>query len=138
MNPFEKNIIKEYKYWVVNLHNNQGYLGRCVVWCKRENASELMDVSQEEKEELFFILAELRDAVNKSFQPDWFNYCFLGNIVRHLHCHLIPRYEKERKFGEVTFKDKRWGQNYRTDENFKISERLFEKIKDAIKKNLEK
>lgn len=29
---FSKNLVKGYKYWEIYVHENQGYLGRCVVW----------------------------------------------------------------------------------------------------------
>jgi hypothetical protein len=30
--------IKEYKYWTIFIHQNQGYLERCVIWRNRKNA----------------------------------------------------------------------------------------------------
>jgi len=54
-------------------------LGRCVIWCKREDALDLTDATPEEQSELFLILRDLKEATKKAFQPDWFNYSFLGN-----------------------------------------------------------
>ena len=54
-------------------------MGRCVVWCKREDALDLTDVTPEEQSELFLVLRNLKEATKKVFQPDWFNYSFLGN-----------------------------------------------------------
>ncbi len=73
---FSKLLVKDYKYWLVNVHENQGCLGRCVVWCKRSNALDLADATKEEREELFKILKELRKACESLFQSDWFNYAF--------------------------------------------------------------
>jgi len=28
----------EYKYWEIYIHKNQGYLGRCIVWCKTDHS----------------------------------------------------------------------------------------------------
>ena len=88
------------------------------------------------KKELFVIINELRKAITKSFKPDWFNYSFLGNATRHLHCHFIPRYSTTKKFVGITFTDKLYSHNYRTDNNFKISAEILEKIKLEIKENL--
>ena len=126
-------LIKEYKYWLVNIHENQSYLGRCVVWCKRAGALDLTEATPEEQVELFIILTDLRRAVEKCFNPDWINYAFLGNEVRHLHGHLIPRYEKQKVFEGVTFTDERYGHNYITNHNFVISEDILKKIKTMIK-----
>ena len=129
-------IIKDYKYWTVSLHGNQGYLGRCVIYCKRENAEDLSEATPEEREELFQIINELKSAATKLFQPDWFNYAFLGNIVRHLHGHFLPRYEHPREYTGVTFEDKLWGKNYQTDKDFETPDEVARQIVEAYKKEL--
>ncbi|MDD5433665.1 MAG: HIT domain-containing protein [Candidatus Pacebacteria bacterium] len=133
---FSKNKIKDYNYWEVYVHENQSYLGRCVIWCKRENALDLTDATIEEQEELFIILKDLRQAIKKVFQTDWFNYSFLGNSVRHLHCHLVPRYQEEKVFNGITFKDELWGRNWREDHSFATSDILREQIKVKIQEVL--
>ncbi|MFA5051327.1 MAG: HIT domain-containing protein [Patescibacteria group bacterium] len=137
MDDFLKYKIRNYKYWCIYIHQNQGYLGRCIVWCNREGALDLTDATLEEREELFVILKDLRESLKNIFQPDWFNYSFLGNGTRHLHCHFIPRYASDRKFGGTIFKDEKWGHNYRTDHDFKISEELLEQIRFRIKEALD-
>ena len=129
---FSKLLIKEYTHWIVYVHENQGYLGRCIVWCKRENAQDLTDTTQEEQIELFFILDKLRKTLTKVFKPDWLNYAFLGNNIRHLHCHLIPRYATHKEFMGVKFEDKLYGHNYKTDKSFKTSDELLQSVRDSI------
>lgn len=126
-------LIKEYVYWDVSVHENQGYLGRCVVWCKRPDVLDLADATPEERDEFFAILAQLKAALSVAFQPDWFNYAFLGNGVRHLHCHVIPRYASEREFAGHVFKDDRYGHNYRTDHDFSVPEGIIEQIFDVLR-----
>jgi diadenosine tetraphosphate (Ap4A) HIT family hydrolase len=138
MEDFDKYKIKDYKYWQIFIHQNQGYLGRCVVWCKREDALDLTDANEEEQKELFLVLNELREAIKKVFQPDWFNYSFLGNETRHLHAHFVPRYAKPKVFGGITFEDKLWGHNYKTDHSFETPEPVLEKIKLLISEALTK
>ncbi len=130
---FSKNLIKEYKHWTIYVHHNQGYLGRCVVWCKRDNALDLADATSDEQIELFLVLHDLREAVKKVFQPDWFNYSFLGNETRHLHGHFIPRYAKPKIFMDIVFADKLYGHNYKTDHDFKTSLELLNKVRDELK-----
>jgi diadenosine tetraphosphate (Ap4A) HIT family hydrolase len=136
MDNFSKYKIKDYKYWSVYIFQSQNYLGRCVIWCKRENAIDLTEATDEERAELFFILNKMKEALKNIFRADWFNYAFLGNETKHLHCHFIPRYASERNFGGVVFKDERWGKNYKTNKGFVISDELLEKIKIKIKENL--
>jgi len=118
MTDYSKFLVKDYKYWLVNVHENQGYLGRCIVWCKREDALDLADATKAEQEELITILGELRETTKRAFQADWFNYAFLGNETHHLHGHFIPRYSSSRELGGITFTDERWGHNYTTDHDF--------------------
>jgi len=133
---FSKFLIKDYTYWSIYIYENQSYLGRCVLWCKREYALDLTEATLEEQEELFVVLSDLKNAVTKAFQPDWFNYAFLGNETRHLHCHFIPRYESSRDFMGTTFTDVFWGKNYKTDKEFSISQEVLEGIQEKIKETL--
>ncbi len=133
---FSKNLIKDYKYWAVYVHPNQGYLGRCVVWCKRENALDLADATPEEQLELFLILHDLRETAKKIFQPDWFNYSFLGNETQHLHVHFIPRYSKPKTFMDIVFEDRLYGHNYKTDHNFVTTEIVLNSVRDKLKSAL--
>jgi len=133
---FSKFLIKKYKYWEIYIHENQCYLGRCVVWCKRDNALDLTDATGAEQQELFLVLHELKKAMTKAFAPDWFNYAFLGNCTRHLHGHLIPRYTKSKTFMDVVFKDELYGHNYKTDHSFKITPEILKAVQQRIKKAL--
>jgi diadenosine tetraphosphate (Ap4A) HIT family hydrolase len=136
MSDFSKYLVKDYEYWHVGVHPNQGYLGRCAVWCKRADAVDLADATSEEQNELFIILKELREASTNLFKPDLFNYAFLGNITRHLHGHFIPRYSSSREFEGRAFTDDRWGQNYQTDKNFEVTLELWESVRQAYKEKL--
>lgn len=136
MEDFSKYKIKDYKHWSIFLHQNQGYLGRCVIWCNRDNALDLVDATPEEYQELFVVLKKLEATVKKAFQPNWLNYAFLGNETKHLHGHFIPRYAKPMKFEGVIFEDKLWGHNYKTDHGFACPSKVVEKIRLKIKEVL--
>ena len=131
-----ENLVKDYEYWTVYVHENQGYLGRCVVWCKRENALDITDATQEEQQELFKVLNDLSNASRKVFNPDWFNYAFLGNEVQHLHGHFIPRYATPRFLMGVSFEDMSYGHNYKTDHSFVTTQELMQKVRDELKRAL--
>lgn len=132
MEDFSKYKIKDYKHWSIFIHQNQGYLGRCIVWCNRENALDLVDATPEEQQELFIVVRELGNAIKEAFQPDWLNYSFLGNETRHLHGHFIPRYAKPKKFEEILFEDKLYGHNYKTDHSLTYPAEVIEKIRLKI------
>ncbi len=132
-----ENLVKAYRHWEIYVHENQGYLGRCIVWCKREDAIDLADATPNEQAELFLVLQDLRKAVAKLFQPDWFNYSFLGNEVRHLHGHLIPRYANPTTFMDRVFEDKLYGHNYQTDHSFQTPPELLIEVRERLKSVLE-
>ncbi|MDP2641460.1 MAG: HIT family protein [Candidatus Yanofskybacteria bacterium] len=92
--------IKEYRYWRVGLHPDQRYLGRSLIMLNR-HAEDLLEMTQEERGELFQILRMLTDALTKLFSPNKFNYASLGNEMPHLHLHVIPRYASPRQFEEI-------------------------------------
>lgn len=129
-------IINEYKYWTIYINENQGFLGRCIIWCKRKDALDLTDATPEEREELFVVLDKLKVAVSTLYSPDILNYAFLGNITYHLHGHFIPRYKTEREVDGVKFYDKLYGQNYRTDNSFVTSSKVLKTIQNDIKNTL--
>lgn len=134
---YEKFKIKDYKHWSLFLYKNQYYLGRVVVWAKREDAIDFISMTPEEREEFFSIGAEVVRVLSALFEPDLMNYASLGNVTKHLHIHVIPRYTSPREFGGITFIDANWGRNYAPyDTEFKVTEETLMRIKDAIKNKL--
>ncbi len=128
--------IREYRYWTVSLHPNQYYLGRCMIILNR-HAEDFFDIEKNELGEVFEIAKQLRNAVKELFDANMFNYASLGNIIRHVHLHFIPRYRKEVSFEGIVFEDKRWGDNYAPyDRDFRIPKGVLLKIKDEIKSKL--
>lgn len=134
---FEKLKIKEYEQWIVYLHQNQYYLGRMYIWSRRENALDFMEMNEEEKKELFKIGQELKKVLSLSFKPDLINYSILGNVAKHLHIHVIPRYSSNRTFDGIKFADRQWGKNYAPyNYDFKVPETTLLKIRETIKSAL--
>lgn len=138
MEDFSQYTIKDYSHWSVQIHLDQSYLGRCVIWCRRADAGDLADTTPDEQSELFEILKDVRTALSTVFQAEWFNYSFLGNETRHLHGHLLPRYSSPREFAGVTFTDERWGHNpYRgAKREFETTPATLEAIKARLKEAL--
>ena len=135
---FQRYKIKDYTYWTVFLHRNQCYLGRVYIWAKREDAIDFMEMTPEEREELFYVGQAVNKALGDLFQPDLMNYAALGNIETHLHLHVIPRYINHRIFDKVRFVDSRWGKNYAPyNYDFKIPEVTLLKLRNAIREKLD-
>lgn len=134
--PFADCLIKNYTYWGVYVFSNQGYLGRCVVWCLRDDALDLTDATPEEMEEFAVIITKLKVALEKEFAVDWMNYSFLGNADRHLHAHVVPRYASSRTLLGHTFTDERWGRNWRLDHDFVTPPEVLPEVKRRLQQYL--
>jgi diadenosine tetraphosphate (Ap4A) HIT family hydrolase len=61
-----------------------------VVW--QAHASELSDLSPDGRLELLDVLTRVEQVLRERLQPDKINLASLGNVVPHLHWHVIGRY----------------------------------------------
>jgi len=80
------------------LNRDQFFRGRVLVIYK----SHIEDLTQlTDKERALFIedLARVAAALKKAFNPPKLNYAILGNVVSHLHWHIIPRYKNDPNWG---------------------------------------
>ena len=128
--------IKDFKHWKLMLHEHQCYLGRSIIALKRHD-EDIFNCTTEELIELREISIKLRNTIKELWGADMFNYCSLGNGIRHVHLHLIPRYSNPVEFENVTFTDERWGKNYAPhNTEFKVSTEILTKIVDKIKNNV--
>jgi|SRR3989344_1901040 len=131
---YSKYIIKEYKFWSLQVNEDQSYLGRCVIWCKRENADDLAEITPGEQEELFKIIKNIKMVLHVAFEPDLINYTFLGNKTPHVHCHVIPRYKTPRELMGITFTDEKWGSNpYKGEYKSLIFSEVSEEVKQKLR-----
>jgi diadenosine tetraphosphate (Ap4A) HIT family hydrolase len=131
-------LLFEGEHWSVFLYRNQGYLGRSVVYLKTRAIEDPLDLTEAEREELWTeILPKLTGALNAAFQPDRINYAHLANRLHHVHWHIVPRYEQNRKreFAGHTFVDKRKGKIFRTKRN-KLPNSVFDEIHKQLKERL--
>ena len=93
-----------------------------------------MDISKEEHDELLDIKIRLRAALNELFSPDLFNYATFGNEAKHVHEHIIPRYNTSRVFNDTEFIDERRGHNCAPyDRSFTVSDETLIKMRDALR-----
>ncbi|HII71969.1 TPA: HIT family protein [Candidatus Woesearchaeota archaeon] len=100
--------LKEYTYWDLYLLESHSVLGWCAVALKR-HAEYFDDLTDKELIELKQVVSDCRSALDKAFHPDWFNVMQLGNMVRHIHFHLVPRYKDPREFEGRSFVDQDYG-----------------------------
>lgn len=82
------------------LFKEQSHPGRCVVAYK-DHVSELVDLTEEERNAFFADVARAARAIHAVFHPDKVNYGAYGDTGRHLHFHLVPKYRDGFEWGGV-------------------------------------
>ena len=83
--------------WRVLLVNDADYPGFCrVVW--NDHIREMTDLSPKDRADLMQVIWLVEETIRKVMQPDKINQASLGNMVPHLHWHIIPRYANDRNF----------------------------------------
>ena len=80
------------------LFKEQSKRGRCIVAYK-DHVSEIVDISDGERNLFFADVAHAAKAIHKVFSPDKLNYGAYGDTGCHLHIHLCPKYEGGDEWG---------------------------------------
>lgn len=73
------------------LQPSASFRGYCILVLKR-HAVELDDLTREERAALMEDIAQVAHAIRAVCEPTKLNYEILGNVVPHIHVHIIPRY----------------------------------------------
>ena len=71
------------------LFKEQSKPGRCIVAYK-DHVSEIVDISDEERNRFMADVTKAAKAIHKAFAPDKLNYGAYGDTGCHLHIHLVP------------------------------------------------
>lgn len=73
------------------------YPGFCrVIW--NAHVAEMTDLSPADRAHFMEVVFAVEQAVRDALSPDKINLASLGNMVPHLHWHIIPRYRDDRHF----------------------------------------
>ncbi|MES2070949.1 MAG: HIT family protein [Pseudomonadota bacterium] len=83
--------------WRVILVDDGNYPGFCrVIW--HAHVKEMTDLPAAERVEFMDVVWKLESAIRAVMQPHKINLASLGNMVPHLHWHVIPRYQDDAHF----------------------------------------
>ena len=91
---------------VLTLSPNQSQPGYCVLWSTKHVAEPFQLDPDRAADFLGDMMAAAR-AIHRVYGADKLNYQVLGNVVPHLHCHIIPRYVGDRAPGGPILPDAR-------------------------------
>jgi diadenosine tetraphosphate (Ap4A) HIT family hydrolase len=81
----------------VVLVGDPDYPGFCRVILER-HAREMTDLGEAERARLMRVVFAVEAALRELLHPDKVNLASLGNVVPHLHWHVIPRFQADRHF----------------------------------------
>jgi diadenosine tetraphosphate (Ap4A) HIT family hydrolase len=74
--------------------NDPDLPGFCrVIW--NQHIAEMSDLSHGERDHLMALVFAVEEAIRHVMQPHKINLAALGNIVPHIHWHVIPRYQDD-------------------------------------------
>jgi diadenosine tetraphosphate (Ap4A) HIT family hydrolase len=81
------------------LAKNQTYRGQCQLTFDRRHVARLDQLEEDEYAAFVADLFLAQHAVARALRPDHMNVESLGNVVPHLHWHIIPRYVNDARWG---------------------------------------
>jgi diadenosine tetraphosphate (Ap4A) HIT family hydrolase len=114
----------------VVLVDDPAYPGFCrVIWNRHER--EMTDLADAERALLMNAVWKTEQAVRVTMQPDKINLASLGNVVPHLHWHVIPRYQDDQHFPAPI-----WAQPQRqgTEEKLRTRRAMLDVLREELKR----
>jgi len=82
---------------VIAVHNEASAPAFCrVIW--NDHIAEMTDLSATERAEIMEMVYKVEAAMRQVFRPAKINLASLGNVVPHLHWHVIARFENDANF----------------------------------------
>ena len=89
-------VVANDKFAVI-IVDDANYPGFCrVIW--RQHVREMSDLSRADRLLLNEAVFEVEEAIREVMAPSKINVASLGNVVPHLHWHVIPRYTDDAHF----------------------------------------
>jgi diadenosine tetraphosphate (Ap4A) HIT family hydrolase len=116
LQPGGEVLYRAEKYRVV-LVDDASYPGFCrVIW--NGHVKEMTDLTAPDRGLLMDAVWRVEQAVREAMQPEKINIASFGNMVPHLHWHVIPRYRDD-----VHFPNPVWGEPARAPDPVSLARR---------------
>lgn len=96
--------VKELPYATVYLNRDQKHKGRCIVALK-EHKTEYFELTPEQNAGYFSEVALTAQAIQNLYHPNKINYATFGDLVPHVHIHVVPKCEGGLQWGEAFHDD---------------------------------
>jgi len=94
LKPEEGQLIWQGDDCRIILVNDPDLPGFCrVIW--NQHVAEMTDLTYGEREHLMTLVFAVEEAIRQVMHPDKMNIAALGNMVPHIHWHVIPRFKDD-------------------------------------------
>ncbi len=104
---YPDSLVHEYDDWVVLLRPVQITVASLVLACKLDIES-MGQIPANTFAELATVTSDIETVLQKTFQYDKINYLLLMMVDKHVHFHVLPRYESTRSLNGEEFEDAFW------------------------------
>jgi diadenosine tetraphosphate (Ap4A) HIT family hydrolase len=95
----EWDIVAPLSVSTLYLFRNQTYRGHCLLILDVRHATRPDELSLEEWLQFCADLHTVEHAIVRTLEPDHINIATLGNLMPHLHWHIVPRYRSDPRWG---------------------------------------
>lgn len=82
------------------LSKDQTNPGRCII-ALNDHKTELFHLEQPLRQHFMEDVSKCANAISQAFSPDKINYAIYGDLVSHLHFHLVPKYQEGADWGRA-------------------------------------
>ena len=113
----EEILLQTNKLRVIAVHNEPNAPAFCrVIW--QEHVAEMTDLSPAKRAEFMEMVYRVETAMRQVLNPTKINLASLGNVVPHLHWHVIARFEQDACFPAPIWANAVRKHNFRLPENW--------------------
>lgn len=119
-------LVNTPKFRVI-LVDDANYPGFCrVIW--NAHVKEMTDLAIADRSALMQAVCKVEQAIRDVMQPHKINLASLGNMVPHLHWHVIPRYQDDAHFPNPV-----WATTDRGSSEVEAKRALLPELRDLLK-----
>ena len=104
---YPETLVAEFDHWVLLVRPAQPTLGSLILAAQSE-ATAFGDLPDGVHAELQPITSAIEAVLGQVIGYERINYLMLMMVDRHVHFHVIPRYEGDRRLGELVIADAGW------------------------------
>jgi diadenosine tetraphosphate (Ap4A) HIT family hydrolase len=115
------------------LPTNQTYRGHCILVLDLRHATRPDQLTRQEWKAFCDDLYVAQHAIERVVRPDHMNVATLGNVMPHLHWHIVPRYEHDPRWGAPI-----WSSDLANDPSTRLTDADFAALLEDLRGAVER